>query len=311
MLSINDKEYVFEQKYRPTSIDDIVLPEKLKTKFRKYVKDGQIPNLLLAGRTPGTGKTSLVHTLITELNAEALFINSSLNADMDMLRNRLQQFASTASFDGRPKIVVLDEADFIAPKGQAALRGLIEEFSKNARFILTCNYPDKIIEPVRNRLSLINFDDIIVKYKDEMITATAKRTIEVLKNENITFEKSDLVWLIRHYFPSNREILNKIQSLSTSGTLEINKDDLDLDKMTTHIVDNIENKDFEKMRKAIQKLPDPGTLFMVLFDNIERFSESVRPAIIISIAKYQAYDGQVRDRVINATACGCEIIEML
>ena len=312
MLSINKKEYIFIEKYRPKNIDDLTVPEDLKAQMREWVKDEQIPNLLLSGRTPGTGKTSMCHTIIEETGADALFMNASLYPNIDILRSKIQGFVSTSSFDGNPKIVVLDEADFLnANSTQPALRGFIESFSKNARFILTCNYPMKIIEPLRNRLITIDFDDMTNKHKAELIKATFLRSASILKAEAIDYTSDDLKWIVKHFYPSSRLILNKIQEFTTNKKLVINKDEIDSDSLNQQIIKNIHNKDFESLRKNCARLPDPSSLFLTLYENIDDFAQALRPSVIIIIARYQSYDSQVRDRLINTVACATEIIEII
>ncbi len=311
-LSINNDEQILIEKYRPKNIEDLVVPEQLKKQMREWVKKDNIPNLLLSGRTPGTGKTSMCHTLITETGADAMFENASLYPNIDILRSKIQGFVSTASFDGNPKIVVLDEADFLNPKStQPALRGFIESFSKNARFILTCNYPQKIIEPLRNRLITVDFDDMANKNKPELIKATFLRSRSILTNEGIEYTQDDLKWIVKHFYPSSRLILNKIQEFTTDGVLTIDRNKIDTDSLNTTIIDNILNKDFDSLRRNCTKLPDPSSLFLTLFENIETFPQQVRPPIIICIAKYQSYDSLVRDRLINIVAMCTEIIEDL
>jgi DNA polymerase III delta prime subunit len=311
-LTVDEKEYVWVEKYRPKSVDDIILPQELKKTIRGWLKDDQIPNLLLSGRTPGTGKSSLCHTLIKETGADALFLNASLFPNIDILRSKIQGFVSTASFDGNPKIVVLDEADFLnANSTQPALRGFIESFSKNARFILTCNYKTKLIEPIRNRLIDIDFDEMAGKDKPELIKASLLRAVQVLKHENITYTKEDILWTIKHFYPSSRKILNVLQQFSVDGVLQINKEELDSDSLNDEIVQSIINKDFDSLRKYCQRLPDPGGLFLTLFDSLERFPQTLRPQIIITIAKYASWDSQVRDRLINSVACATEVMEAL
>ncbi len=311
-LSVNKQEFLWIERYRPKNIDDIILPVALKTTIEAWLKDGEIPNLLLSGKTPGTGKTSLCHTLIEETGADAMFLNASLYPNIDILRSKIQGFVSTASFDGAPKIVVLDEADFLNPNStQPALRGFIENFSKSARFILTCNFKSKLIEPLRNRLIDIDFDEMSQKDKPELIKASATRAIDVLNNEGIKFSKEDIIWTIRHFYPSSRKILNVLQQHSSSGELKINRDDLDSDSLNSEIIKNILNQDFDGLRKNCQKLADPGSLFLTLFDAIEVFPQPLRPQIIICIAKYQSFDSAVRDRLINTVAAGTEILEIL
>lgn len=311
-LSVNNKEYLYVEKYRPKSIDDIVLDETTRTNIKNWIKDGEIPNLLLSGRTPGTGKTSLCHVLINEIGADALFVNASLESNIDLLRSKIQGFVSTAGFESKPKIVILDEADFLNPNStQPALRGFIEQFSKNARFILTCNYKNKLIEPLRNRLIDINFDDMTTQHKGVLQKQTALRTIKILENEGIKYDKQDLVWIIRHYFPSSRRIINSIQELSSSGTLVIDKNAIDQDGLALTILSNIISQEFKALRQNIAKLPDPSVIFNTLYDGIDDFPEGLQPKIIIAIAKYQAFDSQVRDRLINAVACCVEVMDIL
>jgi len=311
-LSVNEKEYLWIEKYRPKSIDDIILPNELKITIRSWLRDGEIPNLLLSGKTPGTGKTSLCHTLIKETGAEAMFLNASLYPNIDILRSKIQGFVSTSSFDGAPKIVILDEADFLnANSTQPALRGFIESFSKSARFILTCNLKNKLIEPLRNRLIDIDFDEMTQKDKPELIKLSALRAIEVLDNEKVTYNIDDVKWTIRHFYPSSRKILNILQQHSANKVLKINREELDADSLNDEIIKNILVKDFDSLRRNCQKLPDPGSIFLTLFDSIDQFPQHQRPQIIVCIAKYQSWDGQVRDRLINSVACGTEILEIL
>jgi len=310
--SINQKEYIFIEKYRPKSVDDLIVTEKVKSQIKSWIKDGEIPNLLLSSRTPGTGKTSFAHTIISEMGADALFVNSSLESNIDLLRSKIQGFVSTSSFDGRAKIIILDEADFLnANSTQPALRGFIEQFSKNARFILTCNYPNKLIEPLRNRLMLIDFDEMMAKHKPELVKMTFLRNKAILDNEGIEYTKEDLIWLIKHYYPSNRLILNKIQQMTQDKKLLINKNDIDTDSLNNSIMKDIQNNDFDNLKKHIEQLPDPSSIFLTLYENIDNFAQPIRPEIIITIARYSSWDSQVRDRMINAVACCTEILTIV
>ena len=312
MLTVNDSEYIYIEKFRPKTIDDLIVPQKLKEQMLEWVNDEEMPNLLLSSRTPGTGKTSTCHVLINEIGADALFINASLEPNIDLLRNKIQGFVSTASFDGNPKIVVLDEADFLnANSTQPALRGFIEQFSKNSRFILTCNYPNKIIEPLRDRLMLIDFDEMMQKNKEELIKATFLRNKEVLDHEKIEYTKEDLIWLIKHFYPSNRLILNKMQQMTQGKKLIINKSDIDSDSLNAEIMKNIINKDFDNLRKNCAKMPDPSTIFLTIFELVDDFPQTLRPQIIMAVAKYQSFDSLVRDRLINTVACCFEIMTLL
>jgi len=313
-LSVDKKEYLLIEKYRPKNIDDIVINEDLRVKIKGWIKDEEIPNILLSSKAAGLGKTSLAHTLIHELDAEALFINASLYPNIDILRNKIKGFASTASFDGRPKIVVLDEADFLnANSVQPALRGFIEEFSKNCRFILTCNYKDKIIEPIQNRLINIDFDLMYNTHKADLIKQMFLRTKEIISKdyENIAYNPEDLKYLIKHYYPSSRTITNKVQEFTTEvdgvRTLVINHDNIDSDKVNEGLIDAIKRNDFKSIRKFAEKLSDPSVIFSSIYDHIDEFSQEKRPQIIMTTARYSAWNSQVRDRLVNTVACAVEV----
>jgi DNA polymerase III delta prime subunit len=312
MLSINDKEFIYIEKYRPKNIQDIVLTAEWKNKILKWIKDGEIPNLLLSSKTPGLGKSSLAHVLINELDAEALFINASLYPNIDLLRNKIKGFASTSSFDGRAKIVVLDESDFLnANSTQPSLRGFIEEYSKNCRFVLTCNYKEKIIKPIQDRLINIDFDVMFNTHKVELIKQMFLRTKDIINNENISFTADDLKYLVKHYYPSSRAILNKVQEFSTptetGNVLVINKEAIDSDTLNDNLIIAVKNNNFNDMKQKIQQLQDPSSIFSLLYERIEDFEQDKRPAIILKIAQYAMWDSQVRDRMVNALACLVEV----
>lgn len=311
MITVNEKDYVFQERFRPKTIDDIILPEREKDMMRKWVNDSQIPHLLLSSKTPGLGKSSLAHVLINELNAEAQFINASMDSNIDTLRSRIQGFVSTVSFDNRPKIVVLDEADYLNPNStQPALRGFIEEFSKSARFILTVNYADRLIEPLRDRLMDLDFDDM---FRDNrgLIKDVYVRAQEILKVQEIEFDPKDLKYLVKHYYPSTRSIVKKLQQFSYSGKLVIDKEKLDIDTLVSKVLELVLNGSFEEMRKQITLITDPGIIYTDFYDNLDEFPLEKRPPIVIAIAKYQAHDSLVRDRVVNAAAMCVEIMTIL
>ena len=311
-LSVNKQEYVWAEKFRPKTVDDIILPKELKEKVKKWIQDEEIPNLLLAGRTPGTGKSSLCHVLINEIGADAMFVNSSLESNIDLLRNKIAGFVSTTSFDGNPKIVVLDEADGLNPNStQLALRAFIEEFSQQARFILTCNDKSKVIEPLRDRCIVVDFDEMYQNNKEELLKDTARRTMSILDHENITYEKSDLVWVLKHFWPSNRKIIGVIQESAALGTLKINRDEVDQDSITDTIIANIKTQDFKALRNNMQKMADPSAIFRAIYDAVETFEQPLRPQVIVTVAKWASYDSHVRDRLINAVGCAVEVMDIM
>jgi replication factor C small subunit len=310
-LSINKKETIWVEKYRPKNICDIILPDDMKQAITKWKDEGEVPNLLLVSKTPGLGKTSLAHVIIDELDAEVMFINASLESNIDLLRSKIQGFVSTISFDGRPKIVILDESDNLnANSTQPALRRFIEEFSKSARFILTANYQDKIIEPLQNRLMIFNFDNIFHERK-ELIKDVFLRCESILKHEQIKYNKEDLIKLVKHFYPSSREIVMKLQQYSQSGELKIDHNTLEFDSNLKTLKDVIIKKDFEEMRKMIIQIPNSSAIYSYFYDNLDEFSSIKRPAIVMILAKYQASESLVRDTTINTAAMLTELIKVI
>ena len=309
-MTVTKDEYLYVEKYRPTQIDDLIIDERNKAMIKTWIKDGQIPNILLSSKTPGLGKTSLIHVLAAEIGAEVLFINASLHKNIDMLRDKVMSFAATSSFDGKPKICALDEADFLnANTTQPAMRAVIEEFSKNVRFILTCNDINKIIEPIQNRMIVIDFDEIF--HDKTLIKDIYIRAENILKNENIEYTKEDLAFLVKHYFPSSRAIIMKLHQFSTSGTLVVNRDDIDSHGIIQKIINVIISKDFVQLRKDITALHDPSVLFTEIYNNLDTFPKALHAPIVICVAKYQSYDTLVRDRLVNVAAMGAEIMQIL
>lgn len=310
-MNIVQGETIFTEKFRPKTLNDIILPEKMKSKIQTWITNEDIPNMLLVSKQPGVGKTTLAHVLINETQADALFINISLDGNIDTLRTKIQGFVTTSGFSDIPKIVVLDEFDGASQLLQKALRGFTEEFSKSARFILTANYKEKIIEPLCNRLQIIDFDVMFKENKPELIRSTAKRIIQVLKYENISFAKDDLLLLVKSYYPSTRSMLITIQEHIENSTLVLSEGDIDKSKDTSKIIAYIKSKDFEKFRKAVQELSTPDILFYELYNSIEDFDITKRPQITILIARYSYQNAFARDAIVNIIALGAEIMQIL
>lgn len=310
-ISVDKRNSIFVERFRPKNIEDIVLPENIKASLREWKEKGEIPNLLLTSKTPGLGKSSLAHVIIHELNAEAKFINASLESNIDVLRSKILGFVSTASFDGRPKIVVLDEADYLNINStQPALRAFIEEFSKSARFILTANIKEKIMEPIRNRLFDIDFDAIFnnnpILIKDVYVRCT-----QILKEQDISYDSDDLKYLVKHYYPSSRAIVMKLQQFSTGKKLIVNHNDMDMMSITRDIRKCVVDNNFVEMRKLVSKISDPSVIYSDMWDNLEEFPFEKQPPIIMCVAKYQAHDGLVRDRIINVAAMLTELMTII
>jgi replication factor C small subunit len=308
-ISVNKQESVFEEKFRPQTVQDIILPQKMKNNINKWIKEDNIPNMLLVSKQPGLGKTSLAHVLINELDTDALFINISLNGNIDTLRGKIQGFVTTSGFSDKHKIVVLDEFDGASEKLQKAMRGFTEEFSKSARFILTANYKEKIIEPLQNRLQIFDFDLIFKEQKEELIKQTAQRVINILKYQNIEYQNTDVIKLVKGYYPSTRSIVKSIQENSVDNKLEIVE--IKSEKSTDDIINSIKKKDYETFRVQIQDLSTPDILFHEIYKRIEDFDIQKRPQITIIISKYSYQNAFARDQLVNIAAMGAEIIGIL
>ena len=212
-------DFLWVEEYRPKTIDDCILPASLKTLFQSFIDKGEISNMLFSG-TPGVGKTTVAKALCEQMNCDWIMINGSEEGGIDVLRNKIKNFASTVSLSGGKKVVILDEADYLNPQStQPALRGFVEEFHKNCRFILTCNFKNRIIEPLHSRFSNIEFR-INNKDKPKLASQLFDRAIYILKEQNIDYEDKALLRLITKHFPDFRKLINELQRYSVSGTID-------------------------------------------------------------------------------------------
>lgn len=307
-MNINEKETIWMEKYRPTRVEDIVLPKSIKSKFQKYANNEDIPNLGLWSANPGTGKTSTATALIKEIGCEALFINASMDNGIDILRGRIANFASSESFDGKLKIVVLDEIDNLTPSAMFAFRNLIESFANNCRFILTGNYKEKIIEPLLDRLENYDYNSL---NKQEMIKPIFSRLSDILNNENIEFNPKDLVPVMNTYYPSIRSMIGAIQKFSSDGKFTLNLSELDNQDEYQKIMNTLKDKDFISTINLVNDLNSPSNMYTFLYKHISQLPENKLPQIVISIAKYQFQDGGVRDKNLNLSACLTEIMSII
>ena len=213
-------EYLWVEKYRPRSIKECVLPQHLKDIFQAFVDQEQIPNLLLSGG-PGIGKTTVARALLSELDLDYLIINSSMKGNIDTLRTEIQQFASTVSFNGKRKYVILDEADYLNPQStQPALRNFMEEFSNNCGFILTCNFKNRIIEPLHSRCSVVEFN-ISKKELSGLAPQFMRRIENILKMKGIKYDQKVIAELMLKHMPDWRRILNELQRYSVTGNIDV------------------------------------------------------------------------------------------
>ena len=306
-------DFLWVEQYRPKTIEDCILPESLKTLFSSFVKKGELSNLLFSG-TPGIGKTTVAKALCEEMNCDWIMINGSEEGGIDVLRNKIKNFASTVSLSGGKKVVILDEADYLNPQStQPALRGFVEEFHKNCRFILTCNFKNRIIEPLHSRFSNIEFK-VNPKDKPKLASRLFERAVYILKEQNVSYEDKVLVELITKHFPDFRKLINELQRYSVSGSIDagilVNVSDENLKTLITHL----KNKEFSDMRKwVVNNLDnDPVKIFRKIYDTLyTNLEPSTIPHAVLIIADYQYKSAFVADQEINLVACLTELMSQV
>lgn len=304
------KEHLWVEKYRPITIEECILPSQLKKDFELILKQKELQNMLLTG-TAGTGKTTVAKALCKELNLDYIIINGSEESGIDTLRNKIKQFASSISLEGGYKVVILDEADYLNPQStQPALRGFIEEFSANCRFILTCNFKNRVIEPLHSRCSVIEFG--IPKAQKQVIAAGMMERLEhILKTENVSYEQAVLAELVMKYFPDFRRTINELQRYGVSGNIDsgilVNVNDVSVGNLMNHL----KVKDFRKMRQWVADNIDiePAAMFRKIYDSSNDYvnPQSI-PQLILILADYQYKDSFVADHELNMVACLTEIM---
>ena len=310
MLTVLENQYLYVEKYRPQTIDECVLPQNLKDTFNEYVKTGDIPNFLFTGGA-GVGKTTVAKALCNEIGAEYLFINASEESGIDTLRTKIRSFASTVSLTGDKKVVILDEADYLNPNStQPALRGFIEEFSNNCRFILTCNFKNRIIQPLHSRTAVIDFK-IEAQDKPQIAADFFKRVLSILDNEEITYDKKVVAELVSRHFPDFRRVLNELQRYSASGTIDsgilVNMSE----ESYRVLVKAMKDKNFTEVRKWVSSNTDVETqvIFKYFFDKASTFMEaSSLPQLILILADYQYKAAFVSDAELNLMAALTEVM---
>ena len=306
---------LFVEKYRPKEINDCILPVQLKKIFKEIEASGEIPNLLLSGSS-GVGKTTIAKGLCDKMNCDWIMINGSEEGrKIDTLRYEVKNFASTVSLSGGKKVVILDEADYLNPESvQPALRGFMEEFSENCRFIFTCNFKNRILPALQSRCSVVDFS-IQNGQKKEMAELFFKRCKAILKKESITCkDEKVLAQLIMKYFPDFRRVLNEIQKYGASGEIDIGILSTLSETAFNNLKKMLKEKKFTDMRKwVIDNLDnDPSTLLRKIYDNIfPHLTELSIPQAVLIIADYQYKSAFVADQEINLVACLTELMAEL
>ena len=300
-------EFLWVEKYRPKTIAETILPEKLKSVFEQIVASGELPNMLFTG-TAGTGKTTVAKALCNQLNLDYILINGSEEGNIDTLRGKIKQFASSVSLQGGYKGIILDEADYLNPQStQPALRGFIEEFSKNCRFILTCNFKNRIIQPLHSRCGVYEFN---TSKKDlaPLCMQFLDRVCMILDETQVKYQKGDLANLIMKHAPDWRRVLNELQRMSVAGSIVVSTDKTDsYDVLFQHL----KEKDFKKMRQWVVNNidTDASAIFRGLYDKmIDHLKPQGVPQMVLILADYQYKHAFVADHELNVVACLTEIM---
>jgi DNA polymerase III delta prime subunit len=299
--------FLWCEKYRPQRVADTILPDGLKDTFQRLVETGELPNMLFTG-TAGLGKTTVAKALCNELDLDYIIINGSEEGNIDTLRGKIKQFASSVSLQGGYKVVILDEADYLNPQStQPALRGFIEEFANNCRFILTCNFKNRIIEPLHSRCGVYEFNtskkDMIALC--EQFMSRAEYILDQEKVENIV--KPDLADMIMKYAPDWRRVLNEMQRASVGGTFTSVKKIDNFDDLFTHL----KGKDFKKMRSWVVNNidTDASAIFRSIYDRMyDKLNPQSIPQLVLILADYQYKNAFVADHELNVVACMTEIM---
>ena len=302
------KDFLWVEKYRPKYISDCILPDQLQNTFSKIVENLEIPNMLLTG-TAGLGKTTVAKAICNELDLDYIIINGSEEGNIDTLRGKIKQFASSVSLSGGYKVVILDEADYLNPQStQPALRGFIEEFSDNCRFILTCNFKNRIIEPLHSRCGVYEFNTS----KKDMVPLAEKfleRLEYILGTEGVTYNKKLLIELIMKYAPDWRRIINECQRNSISGTLNV--DAINTTSNYDDLYSYLKAKDFKKMRRwVVDNIDtDASAIFRSLYDRMyDKVEGASIPQLVLILADYQYKNAFVADHELNVVACLTEVM---
>jgi DNA polymerase III delta prime subunit len=310
MMDKNPNHYLWTETYRPKTVAECILPERLKKPFQDYVNKTEIPNLLLHGGA-GVGKTTVAKAMCNEINADYLIINGSDETGVDVVRSKIKDFASTMSFTGGRKVIIVDEADYLSTNSQAAFRNVIEEFASNCSFIFTCNFKNKMIEPLHSRCAVVDFT-MKTSEKSTMASQFFKRVNNILTEEGVNFEQKVIAEVIKKHFPDFRRVLNELQRYSSNDSKTIDTGilaqigDITIDE----IVGYLKEKNFGAIRKWVASNDiDAANLYRKIYDSLyDVLQPQSIPQAVIILADYQYKQAFVADAEINTVACLTELM---
>ena len=299
------KHTLWVEKYRPNKLDNYIGNEHLKSKVSVYLESGDVPHLLLFGKA-GTGKTTLAKLIVNNIDCDYLYINASDENSVDVVREKVKNFASTLGFKDM-KVIILDECDYITPNAQAALRNLMETFSKNCRFILTCNYVERIIDPIQSRCQ--SFQIVPPDRKQ-----VAQHLANILNNENVQYDIKDIATIVNGGYPDIRRVINGSQRQVVEGKLVIDENTITQNDYKLQVLEILKTQDkknsFQNIRQLLadSKVTDFSDLFRLLFDTVDDWGKGHIAECILILSKYQQSDAVVVDKEINVMAMFVEII---
>ena len=308
MMNQNREHTLFVEKYRPVSLENYIGNKHLKTKVSKYINTGDIPHLLLHGKA-GTGKTTLAKLLVSNIDCDQMYINASDENNVETVRNKIKVFASSVGFKDL-KVIILDECDFLTPNAQAALRNLMETFSRHCRFILTCNFVERIIDPIQSRCQSYQ---IIPPSKKEV----AIHTSNILNTEGITYDNNDIVAMVNSGYPDIRRIINAVQRNIVDESLVVDTESMVQNDYKLQVLEILQTQDkklaFKNLRQLLadSQIRDYADLFRLLYDEVDSYGKGHIAEVILTIAKYELSDAQVVDKEINAMAMLIEILNTI
>ena len=305
-----NKDILWVEKYRPQTIQDCILPNTIKDSLQEFVDKNHVPNLLLSGGA-GIGKTTSAVALCKETNSDYIIINGSEESGIDLLRSKLDQYCSSVSMTGGRKVVIIDEADYLNPSStQPAMRGFIERFSANCSFIFTCNFKNRIIEPIHSRCAVIDYK---IAKKDSPVIASSffKRICTILEGEGVKYNQQVLIELVNKYFPDFRRCLNELQRYSVSGEIDSGILANISDQSIEDLMNLLKDKKFNDMRKWVaENLDNDSTkIFKKLYEALNtKVQENSIPQVVITLADYQYKSAFVADQELNMVACLTEVM---
>jgi len=303
-------EYLWVEKFRPKTVSDCILPDRIKKVFQNYVDTANIPNLMLTG-SAGVGKTTVAMAMCEEIGLNYMFINSSEERGIDMLRTKIRGYASTISLTGGRKVIILDEADYLTHDAQAALRGAVEEYSENCSFILTCNFKSRLLDALHSRCSVIDFS-LKADEKPRMAAQLFQRLSTILINQKVEYDKQVLIKIVEKFFPDYRRTLNELQRYSSGGSIDAGTlaQISDVRKIAD-LVGYLKESNFAEMRKWVVTNSDiePSRIYRKVYDSLyEYFKPASIPQAVVILARYQYQSAFVADQEINLVACLTEIM---